>query len=186
MESTSLVAGIVGARLVGDGLPMDTLGKRIAHARKLMPGQVTQRELGDLVGINSNSVSRWERDAHEDPSVESVARFAQALGVRVEWLAHGTGPMRDAPASVTEPVDDDAPYVRDEILERVIGDWPAEAQRHARDMRRSIGPEMTADILITNLRAIARRHRLPVELRLASGEGGLYVDRADLGDEQRL
>jgi transcriptional regulator with XRE-family HTH domain len=69
-----------------------SLGDRVKSAREglRVGGQkVTQGDLAKAVGVNRNTVSRWENGAMvpSDPAV--LASLAGALEVSVEWLISG-------------------------------------------------------------------------------------------------
>jgi transcriptional regulator with XRE-family HTH domain len=65
---------------------MATTAYRIRMKRK--EAKLTQRQLGDKVGAESMSVSRWERGASE-PSDENITRLAEVFGVSRAWLKYG-------------------------------------------------------------------------------------------------
>jgi transcriptional regulator with XRE-family HTH domain len=69
---SSTVLGIMG------------LGKRIREAR----GEMTQRELADLLGVDPMTVSRWERDV-VDVSNRKVRRIAEATGKPLSFFYEG-------------------------------------------------------------------------------------------------
>ncbi|RMH29601.1 MAG: hypothetical protein D6693_01745 [Planctomycetota bacterium] len=52
----------------------------------------TYRALGDLTDFNSETVRRYMQG--QAPSVEFVAAFCEGLGLNVDWLLTGRGPMR--------------------------------------------------------------------------------------------
>lgn len=61
-----------------------TVAANIAAARKARG--LTQRELADQInGIESMSVSRWERGEHR-PSLENLVALADVLGHKVAWF----------------------------------------------------------------------------------------------------
>jgi len=88
---------------------------------------MTQRKLGDLVGVENTEVSRWERGEFR-PGPQSLAKLAEAFGVSEAWLVYGEA---DAETEVAEPL----PYpALDEFLETPVGkgvtdDELAELQR---------------------------------------------------------
>jgi Zn-dependent peptidase ImmA (M78 family)/transcriptional regulator with XRE-family HTH domain len=62
------------------------LGEALRVARRA--GGVTQEELAERVGITQAALSRYENDLRE-PSAETVAAFAEALGVTPKLLLSG-------------------------------------------------------------------------------------------------
>ena len=66
---------------------MDTIGKRIKHAR--LSRGLTQAQLSELLGKNNNvEVNRWENDK-QAPTPTSAKHIAKALDITLEWLMHG-------------------------------------------------------------------------------------------------
>ncbi len=52
----------------------------------------TYRAIGDLTDHNSETVRRYMQG--QSPSVEFVAAFCASLGINIEWLVTGAGPMK--------------------------------------------------------------------------------------------
>lgn len=70
----------------------ETLGDRVKVAREGLrtAGQrVSQDDLARLVGVNRNTVSRWENGAMAPSDPKVIAALAGALEVSVEWLISG-------------------------------------------------------------------------------------------------
>jgi len=67
------------------------LGRRIREARD--QACLTQSELAAIAGITIGTLSRVERGAFE-PSLYTVVRLADSLGVDIHQLVHGTPSMR--------------------------------------------------------------------------------------------
>jgi transcriptional regulator with XRE-family HTH domain len=61
-----------------------TLGARIRQVR----GTLSQRELAQLVGVDQNTVSKWERDKLT-PSLRALRLLASQTGVPVGWFYEG-------------------------------------------------------------------------------------------------
>ncbi len=66
----------------------ESLGQRIRRARTAR--DLTQAALGTLCGVQTNTVSRWERDAWI-PDERNVLKLAAATGVDEKWLRTGKG-----------------------------------------------------------------------------------------------
>lgn len=64
------------------------VGERIRDAR--VASTLTQRELGDLVGVDSITVSRWERGEHE-PSIRTLRDIAAATSRDLNWFFSNGG-----------------------------------------------------------------------------------------------
>lgn len=62
-------------------------GKFIAELRK--EKSMTQEQLGDRLGVNSRSVSRWE-NGHGMPDISLLLELADVLGVTVQELLEGS------------------------------------------------------------------------------------------------
>ena len=60
-----------------------TIGQRIREERKRQG--LTMAQLGEKMGISGSLVGRYERN-EENPKIETVERFANALGVLVSSL----------------------------------------------------------------------------------------------------
>lgn len=60
-----------------------TAGQRIKAARRA--AGITQKELGEKLGISFQSVAQWENDLR-NPKIETLQRLADALGVPVADL----------------------------------------------------------------------------------------------------
>src|SRR5665213_3028355 len=70
----------------------DTFGDRLRSSRqRLRPGgrKFTQGDLAKAVGVERNTVSRWENGGMlpKDPAV--IASLADVLGVTADWLIGG-------------------------------------------------------------------------------------------------
>ena len=65
---------------------MDTIGKRITHARESKNYDVNQ--LSDRVGVKAETILAWEAD-ERDPRANRLLRLAGALDVGFAWLMVG-------------------------------------------------------------------------------------------------
>lgn len=63
-----------------------TRGDRIRQAREAK--RLSQAKLGDLVGVRSPTVFRWEKSDMR-PEDETLDRLADALGVSAAWILYG-------------------------------------------------------------------------------------------------
>lgn len=66
----------------------DTIGARIARARKARG--FTQQQLGAVVGVSFQAVSKWET-GQALPDVALLTRIADALGMTLDELVAGRG-----------------------------------------------------------------------------------------------
>jgi transcriptional regulator with XRE-family HTH domain len=72
-------------------------GSRLAELR--LARGLTQRELGEAVGISNRMVAYYERQ-NGSPSVTLLQRLADALGVTVDELCNGRGAKPPAPRNL--------------------------------------------------------------------------------------
>lgn len=72
------------------------IGARIRSARQAA-GRTNAAAFAREVGCQPHTLWRYET-GQITPSVERLAEIARACGVRMEWLATGEGPMREAAA----------------------------------------------------------------------------------------
>lgn len=63
-----------------------TLGERLRKRRQAM--KLTQQELGKALGLTSQHISAIEQDKRT-PSLASIIRMAQELGVSIDYLLTG-------------------------------------------------------------------------------------------------
>lgn len=67
---------------------METLGTRLKARRKAL--KLTQKAVGDYVGITAVSVSLWESD-HTEPRGKNLDKLCQLLQCKQDWLLYGVG-----------------------------------------------------------------------------------------------
>ena len=60
------------------------IGLRIRSRRKQL--NLTQKELGEIVGLSEGSVSRYESGSLKDIPMQNLNDFAKALNVEIAWL----------------------------------------------------------------------------------------------------
>ncbi len=73
---------------------------RIKQAREaLQPAPMKQTDLASRLGISQARLSNWERGEHE-PQLEHILDAAKVLGVNVDWLLSGRGPMCESTNAV--------------------------------------------------------------------------------------
>jgi transcriptional regulator with XRE-family HTH domain len=78
---------------------VETMGMRLRAAREQR--SLKQSELADMVGMRPHSLWRYEA-GRAAPGTPRLLKLARALGVRLEWLVSGEGPM--ATSSPPPPV----------------------------------------------------------------------------------
>jgi len=70
----------------------ETLGGRIKYARERKGWD--QPALAEKLSTSRTLVSGWERNLGK-PRITRVSRLAETLGVSLEWLLYGDGPMEE-------------------------------------------------------------------------------------------
>jgi transcriptional regulator with XRE-family HTH domain len=73
------------------GVMVEMIGRRLRRARA--ERGITQVELAARTGVAHSTIVRIER-GQARPKIETLGRFAEALGVDPKWLAFGDGPER--------------------------------------------------------------------------------------------
>lgn len=63
-----------------------TLGQRVRKRRQTM--KLTQQQLAEALGVTAQHISAIEKDKRA-PSLDSLARLAEELGVTVDFLVTG-------------------------------------------------------------------------------------------------
>lgn len=63
--------------------PRTILAANVLRSR--LAAGLTQRQLANLIDVDSQQVSKWERAAHR-PSDENLAALSQALGRSIAWF----------------------------------------------------------------------------------------------------
>ena len=102
---------------------MTTLGERLLILRRRRG--LTQKELAQAAGLNTNTVSRLEQGDLHDLGGQSVAKLAQAAGIPQSTLARILGGERNATPPVARAV------------VRALDEWGARCARLARDIRQA-------------------------------------------------
>lgn len=92
-----------------------TFGGRVKRAREAKG--LSQEDLAAAIGVRALTVSRWERDAVETPSMPRLTKLSEVLEVSIEWLVTG----EDARESHVEPRFEGL-YAPADLVEQVIAD----------------------------------------------------------------
>lgn len=71
---------------------MDTVGKRLKHARKSRG--FTQDSLADTIGVSRGVIFNLEKDKTE-PQAIVINAICQTLNINKDWLLSGVGEMED-------------------------------------------------------------------------------------------
>lgn len=84
--------------------PIEKMGPRIRRLRKRL--DLTQAQLGDLVGVQALAVGDWERGKYE-PKGENLVALADALRVSPHYVVYGeSGVYREAVERIAAIVED--------------------------------------------------------------------------------
>jgi AcrR family transcriptional regulator len=105
--------------------------ERAARLRRAVTDAGGPTAVADRAGVNLGTLNTYLRG--RDMRTEVLVKLAAATGVRLEWLAAGTGPMREAaPTSgVAEP--------RESAPQRALGlTWQADPDRLARAYQQAL------------------------------------------------
>lgn len=81
-------------------MTLDTMGKRLAIARKTHTPKMTQKDLACLSGVKQATISRIESGQIEE--TKYVVELAKAVNVHIEWLKSGFGTMRPISSNLKE------------------------------------------------------------------------------------
>jgi transcriptional regulator with XRE-family HTH domain len=73
---------------------MQTLAQRIAGRRIEL--KLSREDLADAAGVSVAAVQMWESGKTKDLKMANLCAIADALNVRVRWLAEGAGPKEAA------------------------------------------------------------------------------------------
>jgi len=65
----------------------------IAARLRKVRGGISRKEFGIKLGVHPNTVCNYEGE--REPPVCYIAAVAKSNGIRLEWLIHGTGAMRE-------------------------------------------------------------------------------------------
>lgn len=70
-------------------MEQETMGDRIRYLR--IAKQLSQKQLGDLLGITEGAISQWENDRVKNVKLETLEVLLKVLGVSLTYLIHGSG-----------------------------------------------------------------------------------------------
>lgn len=75
-----------------DGQALDTVGKRLKHARVVLNGNVPATVVAPHIGVTNVTISRWENEATANIGADDLSNAARVYGVPLTWLANGGEP----------------------------------------------------------------------------------------------
>ena len=74
-----------------------SIGNRIKHKRKEL--NMTQKELSDMTGIPTTTISDYEKDKYE-PNATNILKISDVIKCKISWLV--TGKIENFNISTTE------------------------------------------------------------------------------------
>ena len=101
---------------------MNTLGQNIRNAR--LAARLSQEQLADRIPISAGAIGHYENGRHQ-PSVETLEKIAEVLGVSVEELEKGEAPLRTGRVKRKEEfpeIDEEGKVLLRRIWKAII-DW---------------------------------------------------------------
>lgn len=103
---------------MGNGVHLDTLPRRLEHARGIRG--LKRATLAQRAGLDPSHVRLIEEGEREHPSATTLAKLAEALDVSLDWLVRGIGDAPgEAPAEVV--VDRSAEFSQERVSEPPCG-----------------------------------------------------------------
>lgn len=79
---------------------MKSLAERVSFARRR--AGLTQAQLAKRAGVTRAGAGQWETGVTQSLSADVAIKVASALGVRIEWLVYGSGPLEEGPAALSK------------------------------------------------------------------------------------
>lgn len=107
--------------------PVLDIGLRLPRARRVQG--LSQRALGELLGVRQQQIARWEATGYRTASLERVAAAAQALGVGLEEAPSVLAADASAAYAAAATAPGAASPVRD------LGEIAARVRTHAAELR---------------------------------------------------
>ncbi len=105
-----------------------TLGQSIKAAR--LAAHISQEQLAEKIPISASAISHYEKDRHL-PSVETLEKIAEVLGVSVEKLTNSEVPLRTGRVREKEFADiDEEGRVLPRRIWKAIMDCNKDSNRH--------------------------------------------------------
>lgn len=116
--------------------PLTDIGPQLIAAR--IARGLSQRELGDLVGVHQQQIARWEKERYGCVSLSRLSRVADALGMG-EWpVKSGEQPLLAAEASAAYGAAVlDAPTAVSPV--RDLGEVISRIRAHAEELHERFG-----------------------------------------------
>lgn len=123
---------------------MKTLGERV-KARRMELG-ITQKELGDLVGVSQNSITKIENGGN----TTFITELASALGVDVMWLSTGASDHKSAQKVIEQSLDNYFSNERDLLHKHRIDYYDVRAAAGLTGFENSDYPEIISSLYLTD------------------------------------
>ena len=123
---------------------MKTLGERVKARRNELG--ITQKELGDLVGVSQNSITKIENGGN----TTFITELASALGVDVMWLSTGTGDHKSAQKVIDQSLDNYFSNEHDLLHKHRIDYYDVRAAAGLTGFENSDYPEIISSLYLTD------------------------------------
>lgn len=123
---------------------MKTLGERVKARRNELG--ITQKELGDLVGVSQNSITKIENGGN----TTFITELASALGVDVMWLSTGTSDHKSAQKVIDQSLDNYFSNEHDLLHKHRIDYYDVRAAAGLTGFENSDYPEIISSLYLTD------------------------------------
>lgn len=123
---------------------MKTLGERV-KARRMELG-ITQKELGDRVGVSQNSITKIENGGN----TTFITELASALGVDIMWLSTGASDHKSAQKLIEQSLDNYFSNERDLLHKHRIDYYDVRAAAGLVGFENSDYPEIISSLYLTD------------------------------------
>lgn len=97
---------------------MGSLSNRVRRARR--HAELSQSQLGELLGVTRSAVAHWERAGGSNASTQNLCGIVSVTGVNFEWLAAGRGNMRPQVSSAPTTLGSSIYLARDDAEEHLL------------------------------------------------------------------
>lgn len=123
---------------------MKTLGERVKARRNELG--ITQKELGDLVGVSQNSITKIENGGN----TTFITELASALGVDVMWLSTGVSDHKSTQKVIDQSLDNYFSNERDLLHKHRIDYYDVRAAAGLTGFENSDYPEIISSLYLTD------------------------------------
>lgn len=131
------------------------IGQRIRQAVETLG--LSLKQAAARCDISYSSMQNWA-GGHRDPRPEALITIGSRLGISIDWLLTGEGPMLRADLGQTTPSDSASPQEQAllNVWRELDEDAQRDIQRHAEDKKRLKNLEMQLQELSAAVAALNR------------------------------